>query len=197
MKKNPKMLMLLLVAFVLVIGIGTVVAVSIGGKEQGMINEEGKQKNGNKGKKYPESGNLKENQSDFVIKEEPAEVRTELAEAYLQSVNYTVVEVDEEKLTAVVEVKVPDVLAELERVVEETIQKNPTMGYEELLSIAKEELQKVISSGEMETKTEQLEIAVENVEGTYKLIPGEELGNVLYSDLERAYIKNLLSRWEE
>ena len=197
MKKNPKMLMLLLVAFVLVIGIGTVVAVSIGGKEQGTVNEEGKQKNGNKGKKYPESGNLKENQSDFAIKEEPTEAGTELSEAYLQSVNYTVVEVDEEKLTAVVEVKVPDILTELERIADETIQKNPEMGYEEMLSMAKEELQRVIGSGAMETKTEQMEIAVENVEGTYKLVPGEELGNVLYSDLEKAYIENLLSRWEE
>ncbi|MBP3570091.1 MAG: hypothetical protein J6K04_13125 [Lachnospiraceae bacterium] len=187
MKKKPKIVILMFAVIAVVIG--SIVIVITGRKEQESTNTEADIK-------YLVSGSLGENLSEFVIQSETIEIGTELSDDYLKSINYTVLEVNEEKKTAVIEVEIPDILTELEKIVEDAIQQNPTLGYEELLPIVRENLRECMRAEKISTKTEQVEVVIENVENTYKLVPSAELEDALYKDLEDAYLEILLSGWE-
>lgn len=210
MLKKKQKIVILAIAVIVVVGI--IVIVAAGRKEKGTTSTEGKkvessavgaekvqdsQPNIETQIKYPKNGSLVENISEFVVPDETIEIGTELSDEYLKSIDYTVLEVDEEKKVAVIEMEVPDILAEIEHIVENAIQQNPTMEYEELLPIVNENLKECMKSEKISMKTEQLEVSIENVENTYKLVPSAELEDVLYKDLEEAYLEILLNGWEK
>ena len=89
------------------------------------------------------SGSLYENISDFAVDSlgEP----DELTQAFLESVQYEIIDLDKENMTATVNISVPVITDELSNILDNVIAENNGKGYDDLKQIAESELASMLS----------------------------------------------------
>lgn len=138
-----------------------------------------------------ESGSLYENISDFAVdfSGEP----DELTQSFLESVQYEIIDIDKENMTATVDISIPVITDELSNILDNVIAENNGKGYDDLKQIAKSELSSMLSSSQLENKKSTLTLQIEEINGSYKLVPSEEWNKVLTENLENLYMSYLES----
>ena len=136
-----------------------------------------------------ESGSLYENISDFAL--DSSGDPDELTQSFLESVQYEIIDIDKENMTATVNISVPVIADELSNILDNVIAENNGKDYDDLKQIAESELSSVLSSSQLENEKSTLTLQIEKVNGSYKLVPLEEWNKVLTENLENLYMSYL------
>lgn len=136
-----------------------------------------------------ESGSLYENISDFAL--DSSGDPDELTQSFLESVQYEIIDIDKENMTATVNISVPVIADELSNILDNVIAENNGKDYDDLKQIAESELSSVLSSSQLENEKSTLTLQIEKVNGSYKLVPSEEWNKVLTENLENLYMSYL------
>lgn len=137
------------------------------------------------------AGSLYENISDFAL--DSSGEPDELTQSFLKSVQYEIIDIDKENMTATVDISVPVITDELSNILDNVIAENNEKDYDDLKQIAKSELSSMLSSSQLENKKSTLTLQIEEINGSYKLVPSEEWNRVLTENLENLYISYLES----
>lgn len=138
-----------------------------------------------------ESGSLYENISDFAL--DFSGGPDELTQSFLESIQYGIIDIDKENMTATVDISVPVIADELSNILDNVIAENNGKDYDDLKQIAEAELSSMLSSSQIENKKTTLTLQIEEVNGSYKLVPSEEWNKVLTENLENLYMSYLES----
>ena len=138
-----------------------------------------------------ESGSLYENISDFAL--DSSGEPDELTQSFLESVQYEIIDIDKENMTATVDISVPVIADELSHILDNVIAENNGKDYDDLKQIAESELSSMLSSSQLENEKSTLTLQIEKVNGSYKLVPSEEWNKVLTENLENLYMSYLES----
>ena len=138
-----------------------------------------------------EAGSLYENISDFAL--DSSSEPDELTQSFLESVQYEIIDIDKENMTATVDISVPVITDELSNILDNVIAENNGKDYDDLKQIAKSELSSMLSSSQLENKKSTLTLQIEEINGSYKLVPSEEWNRVLTENLENLYMSYLES----
>lgn len=140
---------------------------------------------------FKESGSLYENISDFAVDSlgEP----DELTQSFLESVQYEIIDIDKENMTATVNISVPVITDELSNILDNVITENNGKGYDDLKQIAESELASMLSSSQLKNEKSTLTLQIEEINGSYKIVPSEEWNKVLTENLENLYMSYLES----
>lgn len=138
-----------------------------------------------------ESGSLYENISDFVL--DSSGEPDELTQSFLKSVQYEIIDIDKESMTATVDISVPVITDELSNILDNVIAENNGKSYDDLKQIAEKELVSMLSSNKIENKKSTLTLQIEEINNSYKFVPSEEWNKVLTENLENLYMSYLES----
>lgn len=138
-----------------------------------------------------ESGSLYENISDFAL--DSSGESDELTQSFLESVQYEIIDIDKENMTAAVDISVPVITDELSNILNNVIAENNGKSYDDLKQIAESELSSMLSSSQLEKEKSTLTLQIEEINGSYKLVPSEEWNKVLTENLENLYMSYLES----
>ena len=138
-----------------------------------------------------ETGSFYENISDFAL--DSSGEPDELTQSFLESVQYEIIDIDKENMTATVDISVPVITDELSNILDNVIAENNGKDYDDLKQIAKNELSSMLSSSQLENKKSTLTLQIEEINGSYKLVPSEEWNRVLTENLENLYMSYLES----
>ena len=93
-----------------------------------------------------ESGSLYENISDFAL--DSSGEPDELTQSFLESVQYEIIDIDKENMTATVDISVPVITDELSNILDNVIAENDGKDYDDLKQIAEGELSSMLSSNQ-------------------------------------------------
>jgi len=138
-----------------------------------------------------EAGSLYENISDFAL--DSSGEPDELTQSFLESVQYEIIDIDKENMTATVEVSVPVISDKLSKVLDKVIEENNGKEYDELKKIAESELSSIFKSHQIEYKKTAVIFQIEKIDGSYNLVPTEEWNQALTENLENLYMDYLKS----
>lgn len=138
-----------------------------------------------------ESGSLYENISDFAL--DSSGEPDELTQSFLESVQYEIIDIDKENMTATVDISVPVIADELSHILDNVIAENNGKDYDDLKQIAESELSSMLRSSQLENEKSSLTLQIEEINGSYKLVPSEEWNKVLTENLENLYMSYLES----
>ena len=138
-----------------------------------------------------ESGSLYENIFDFAL--DSSGEPDELTQSFLESVQYEIIDIDKENMTATVDISVPVITDELSNILDNVIAENNGKDYEDLKQIAESELSSILTSNQLENEKSTLTLQIEEINGSYKLVPSEEWNKVLTENLENLYMSYLES----
>ena len=138
-----------------------------------------------------ESGSLYENISDFAL--DSSGEPDELTQSFLESVQYEIIDIDRENMTATVNISVPVITDELSNILDNVIAENNGKDYEDLKQIAESELSSIFTSSQLENEKSTLTLQIEEINGSYKLVPSQEWNKVLTENLENLYMSYLES----
>ena len=136
-----------------------------------------------------ESGSLYENISDFAL--DSSGEPDELTQSFLESVQYEIIDIDKENMTATVDISVPVITDELSNILDNVIAENDGKDYDDLKQIAEGELSSMLSSSQLEKEKSTLMLQIEEINGSYKLVPSEEWNKVLTENLENLHMSYL------
>lgn len=138
-----------------------------------------------------ESGSLYENISDFAL--DSSGEPDELTQSFLESVQYEIIDIDKENMTATVDISVTVIADELSHILDNVIAENNGKDYDDLKQIAESELSSMLRSSQLENEKSTLTLQIEEINGSYKLVPSEEWNKVLTENLENLYMSYLES----
>lgn len=132
------------------------------------------------------SGSFYENMSDFAVasSQEP----DELTKSFLEGIKYEIKNIDQENMTATVDISIPVISDELSTVLDKVIEENSGKEYDEIKEIAESELSDVFKSNQIESRETTMIFQIEKIDGSYKLVPPEEWNQVLTENLESLYM---------
>lgn len=145
---------------------------------------------------FKTSGILGEDISDFDIKISENE-SDDLTKAYLESINYEIIELDTDKNEAVLQITVPQISEKLPEIVNNVIAEHRDVEYTELEEIARNELISVMESETLRKETIEIKLCIEQVDDVYKFVSDEALEQLINEELENlASFSSLLnSEW--
>mgnify|MGYP000573426068 FL=1 len=115
----------------------------------------------------------------------------ELTQSFLESVQYEIIDIDKENMTATVDISVPIITDELSNIFDNVIAENNEKDYDDLKQIAKSELSNMLNSSQLENKKSKLTLQIKEINGSYKLVPSEEWNRELTENLENLYMSYL------
>ena len=138
-----------------------------------------------------ESGSLYENISDFAL--DSSGEPDELTQSFLESVQYEIIDIDKENMTATVDISVPVIADELSHILDNVIAENNGKDYDDLKQIAESELASMLSLSQLENEKSTLTLQIEEINDSYKIVPSEEWNKVLTENLENLYMSYLKS----
>lgn len=115
-----------------------------------------------------------------------------VSEAFLKNISYDIKEADEEEQTADIEVSVPVLGDTYNTIVEQVVNENPDLAYEELLELTKEELADSLNNGDFETKTETLTVPYQEIDGEMQIIPNDAFFDFVSEELYEMYFNMLV-----
>ena len=138
-----------------------------------------------------ETGSFYENRSDFAL--DSSSEPDELTKSYLENIQYEIIDVDKENMTATINVSIPVINNELSDILDKVITENSGKDYEELKQIAETELTDLINSGQLEKEKSTLTLQIIEDDGSYKLVPSDRWNEKLTANLENLYMDYLKS----
>lgn len=138
-----------------------------------------------------ETGSFYENRSDFAL--DSSSEPDELTKSYLENIQYEIIDVDKENMTATINVSIPVINNELSDILDKVITENSGIDYEELKQIAETELTDLINSGQLEKEKSTLTLQIIEDDGSYKLVPSDGWNETLTANLENLYMNYLKS----
>lgn len=115
-----------------------------------------------------------------------------VSEAFLKNVSYDITQTNEEEQTADIEVSVPVLGDTYNTIVEQVVNENPDLAYEELLELTKEELANSLNNGDFETKTETLTVPYQEIDGEMQIIPNDAFFDFVSEELYEMYFDMLV-----
>ena len=132
------------------------------------------------------SGSFYENMSDFAVasSQEP----DELTKSFLEGIKYEIKNIDQENMTATVDISITVISDELSTVLDKVIEENSGKEYDEIKEIAESELSDVFKSNQIESRETTMIFQIEKIDGSYKLVPPEEWNQGLTENLESLYM---------
>ncbi len=134
-------------------------------------------------------GNCYENMSEFLNYSERVDV-SELSQAYLKNISYKIIDIDEDKMMATIDVAVPNVTETLTEIVYSIVEKDKSeASYTDLRNMVEDEFIERLLAGKFELESETVQVPIEEVNGTYKLVSTDELTELIYGNIVKAYFK--------
>lgn len=115
-----------------------------------------------------------------------------VSKAFLKYVSYDIKETNEDKQTADIEVSVPVLGDTYNTIVEQVVNENPNLAYEELLELTKEELADSLNNGVFETKTKNLTVPYQEIDGEMQIIPNDAFFDFVSEELYEMYFDMLI-----
>lgn len=115
-----------------------------------------------------------------------------VSDAFLKNISYDIKEANEDKQTADIEVSVPVLGDTYNTIVEQVVNENPDLAYEELLELTKEELADSLNNGDFETKTETLTVPYQEIDGEMQIIPNDAFFDFVSEELYEMYFDMLV-----
>lgn len=138
-----------------------------------------------------ETGPFYENISDFAL--DSTSEPDKLTKSYLENIQYEIIDVDKENMTATINVSIPVINNELSDILDKVITENSGKDYEELKQIAETELTDLLNSGQLEKEKSTLTLQIIEDDGSYKFVPSDGWNETLTANLENLYMNYLKS----
>lgn len=142
------------------------------------------------------AGSYYENLNDFKSvgdiqhDEGRAESASGVVKAYLQGVVYEIKKLDEKNMLATVEVTVPDFGGVLEETIERVVLENEGKPFDELLELVRTEIEAALLDESIQRTTTEMSMAVEEVDGSYKLVYNEQWTQLVFGNMEQMYVES-------
>lgn len=115
-----------------------------------------------------------------------------VSEAFIKNISYDITQTNEEEQTADIEVSVPVLGDTYNTIVEQVVNENPDLAYEDLLELTKEELADSLNNGEFETRTETLTVPYQEIDGKMQIIPNDAFFDFVSEELYEMYFNMLV-----
>jgi len=140
---------------------------------------------------FQKSGSFYNNIQDFAI--DATDQPDELTRSFLESIQYRITDIDEQNMTATLEISIPDLSASFPDLLDRVLAEHSEKDYETIKQIAKQELSDLLQSEQTATDTTILSLPIEKNNGSYQMIPTEEWNKAVTENLETLYHSYMIS----
>lgn len=140
--------------------------------------------------KLETEGSYYENLSDFKVeKSYEKENGSPLAQAYMKSITYEIIDVNKDSMTATVNVSVPQVSNTLIQTVDQVIAANPGVDAETIKELVMNDFQNQLEHNEIPLEMATLIVPIEQTLFEYKLAPDATWYDFTMGQLEDLYLE--------